>query len=128
MVHFLCGKRFAPPQGPFLRQIFEWALDSLQRLKRREELIPDPRNESVLHLRNKDEFFLLVDAHEQRIKAACSGDVTADDKLLLHIRAKLDPGTRSLARFIDGIDLFAHNAFQAEMAHRLENLSCWRLQ
>jgi len=50
LVHFLCGKRFAAPRGTFLRQIVESALDSLQRVERREKLIPDPRNEAVLHL------------------------------------------------------------------------------
>ena len=49
---------------------------------------------SILYLRRKDELFVLVNAHEQRIEAACTGDVTADDELLLHVRAMLDPRAR----------------------------------
>ena len=49
------------------------ALGSLQCLEGREELVPNSRDKSVLHFRDEDEFFVLVNAHEQRIKAACSG-------------------------------------------------------
>ena len=68
----------------------------------------------------------LVNAHEQRIEAACTGDVTADDELLLHVRAMLDPRARSLAGFVDGTDPFAHDAFQAEFTHGLKDLPGWR--
>jgi hypothetical protein len=37
--HFLCSQRLAPPGGPFLRQIPEVALGSLQRLESGNELI-----------------------------------------------------------------------------------------
>lgn len=64
---------------------------SLQRLKSREELIPDPWHEAILHLRDEDGFFLLLNAHQQRVEPASSGDVTADDELLLQVRAEFDP-------------------------------------
>ena len=51
-----------------------------------------PCHEAVLHLRDEDEFFHLVNAHEQRIEADGPWDVTANDKFLLQVRAKLDPG------------------------------------
>jgi hypothetical protein len=41
---------------------------------------------------------LFVNSHEQRIEPTRSGNVTADDELLLHIRAKLDPHARLIAR------------------------------
>ena len=48
-------------------------LDSLQRLESREKLVLKSRHKAILHLRRKDELFLLVNADEQRIEAACSG-------------------------------------------------------
>jgi hypothetical protein len=45
-------------------------------LESRKELIPNSRDEAVLHLRDKDESSVFVNAHEQRIEAACSGDIT----------------------------------------------------
>ena len=36
------------------------------------------------------------------------------------VRAKLDSGTRSGTKFVEGIDPFAHNAFETEPAHRLK--------
>ena len=94
----------------------------MQRLKSREELIPDPWHEAILHLRDEDEFFLLVNTHEQRIEAARSGDVTAYDELLLHVRAELDPCPGSLSRFVARTEPFADDAFQAELGHRLKHL------
>jgi hypothetical protein len=43
-------------------------------------------------------------------------------------RAELDPGTRSLASCVGGIDPFADDTFQTELAHRLKNLSRRRSQ
>ena len=51
-------------RSSLLRQIFEGAPDNLKCLERREEIIPDPRNETVLHFRSEDEFFVLVNAGE----------------------------------------------------------------
>jgi hypothetical protein len=65
LVHFLCGQGLAPPRGSFLRQILEGTLDGLECLKGRGELISNSQHKAVFHLRNEDEFFLLVDAHEQ---------------------------------------------------------------
>jgi hypothetical protein len=48
----------------FSGQIFKWALGSLQRLERMEQLVPDPRHEAILHLRDEDEFPFLVNAYE----------------------------------------------------------------
>ena len=70
---------------------------------------------------------VLVNAHEQRIEPLCSGNVSTDDELLLQVRAELDPRAGSLAWFVGGTDPFAYNAFQAELAHRLKNLSRRRL-
>jgi hypothetical protein len=78
---------------------------------------------SVLHLRNQDELVVLVNAHEQRVEFVRSWDVTANDELLFHVRAELDPCARSLAGFVGGIDSFSDDAFQTEFAHRLKNLS-----
>ena len=57
----------------------------------REELIPNSRDEAVLHLRNEDKLFVFINAHEQRIEHVRPGDVTANDKLLLSVNAVLDP-------------------------------------
>ena len=58
-----------------------------------EDLVPNSRHKPVLHLRDKDEFFVFVNAHEQCIEPAGAGNVTANDELLLSVRAVLDPGT-----------------------------------
>jgi hypothetical protein len=60
------------------------ALGSLQRLEHREELIPNSRDDAVLHLRNEDK---LINAHEKRIEPVRPGDVTANDKLLFSVNA-----------------------------------------
>ena len=39
--------------------------------------------EAVLHLRDEDELFVFVNAHEQCIKPVRTGNVTANDELLL---------------------------------------------
>jgi hypothetical protein len=68
------------------------ALGSLQRLEETgEELVANSRDKAVLHLRDEDKFFLLVNAHEQRVEAVRAEDVTANDELLLQVRKKLDP-------------------------------------
>ena len=67
------------------------ALGSLQRLEHREELIPNSRDEAVLHLRNEDKLFVFINTHEQRIEPVRPGDVTANDKLLFSVNAALDP-------------------------------------
>ena len=66
-----------------------WAVCSA--LRAPEDLVPKSRDEAVLHLRNKDELFILVNAHEQRIESAGARDIPADDEFLFHVRAVLDP-------------------------------------
>jgi hypothetical protein len=66
-----------------------WAVCSV--LRSREELVANSRDKAVLHLRDEDKFFLLVNAHEQRVEAVRAGDVTANDELLFQVRKKLDP-------------------------------------
>jgi hypothetical protein len=61
----------------------------LPRLKNREDLVSNSRHKAVVHLRDKHKLFVFINAYEQRIEGARSGDVTADDKLLLSIRAVL---------------------------------------
>ena len=92
------------------------------------EIIPDPRHKAVLHLRDKLELLVLINAYERCIEPACSRNVTADDELLLQVRAELDPGTRSGTRFVEGIDPFAHDALEAKLAHGLKNFARRRLQ
>ena len=60
-------------------------------LRSREEFISNSRHKPVLYLRNEDKLFVFVKAYEQRVESACAGDVAADNELLLHVRAKLDP-------------------------------------
>ena len=55
------------------------------------QLVANSRDKAVLHLRDEDKFFLLVNAHEQRVEAVRAEDVTANDELLLQVRKKLDP-------------------------------------
>ena len=93
----------------------------MQRLKGREELIPNSRHKAVLHLCRENEPLVFVDTHEQRIEAARSGDVTAYDELLLQVRAELDPCPGSLSRFVARTEPFADDAFQAELGHRLKH-------
>ena len=51
------------------------------------------RHEAVFHLRDKDELLVFVNTYEQRIEPVSTGNVTANDELLLSVRAVLDPGT-----------------------------------
>ena len=81
LLHLLCGQRFSPSRSSLLGQILEGALDSLQRLKSREDLVPNSRDKAVLHLCGEHELLAFVNAHEQRIKPTCAGNVTADDEL-----------------------------------------------
>jgi hypothetical protein len=60
-------------------QVSEGTLGSLERFERREDLVSDPRNKAVLHLRGEDEALLSVDAQEQTglhysglMKAGCT--------------------------------------------------------
>jgi hypothetical protein len=73
--------------GRFLKR----AVGGLQCLESREDLDSNPRYKPVLHLRDKDELFVFVNAHEQCIKPVGTGNVTSNDELLLSIRAVLDP-------------------------------------
>ena len=66
--------------------------ETLQRLESREDFVPNSRHKAVLHLRDKDELFVFVNADEQRIEPVGTGNVTANDELLLPVRAVLDPG------------------------------------
>ena len=52
----------------------------MQRLERREEFISNSRHKPVFHLRNENEFFVLINPHDQRIESTCAGNVTSDDK------------------------------------------------
>jgi hypothetical protein len=90
---FFRSQRLAPPRGPFLGQVFKWAADNSQFSKSREDFVPNPRHETVLNLRDEDEPFVFVNAHELRIEAMRTGNVTTNDELLLHVRTVLDPGT-----------------------------------
>ena len=58
----------------------QWA--TLSFLKSREDFVPNSRYKAVLHLRDEDELFVLVNAHEQCIEPVGTGDVTADDEIL----------------------------------------------
>jgi hypothetical protein len=66
-------QRFSPPRGSCLGQILEGALGSLQRLKSREDFVPSSLHKPVLHLRDKDEPCVFVNAHEQRIEPERTG-------------------------------------------------------
>ena len=68
-----------------LRGINPWFFES------RENFVPITRYKSVLHLRDEDELFVFVNAHEQRIEPGSTGNVTANNELLLSVRAMLDP-------------------------------------
>jgi hypothetical protein len=57
----------------------------LQRLERREELLPNSSTKPFFPLATK--ILLLVNAH--RIEPTRSGNVTADDELLLQVRASI---------------------------------------
>ena len=63
----------------------------LSAFESREDFVPNPRYKPVLHLRDEDELFVFVNAHEQCIKPVGTGNVTSNDELLLSIRAVLDP-------------------------------------
>jgi hypothetical protein len=67
------------------------ALGSLQRLEEPGRARREFAGQSRFHLRDEDKFFLLVNAHEQRVEAVRAGDVTANDELLFQVRKKLDP-------------------------------------
>jgi hypothetical protein len=83
---------FASPGCPFLRQISEGAMGSLQFFERRKDFVSNSRHKAaVLHLRDKDELFVFVNAHKQRIEPVGTENVTANDELLLSIRSVLDP-------------------------------------
>jgi len=66
------------------------------RLKSREELIPNSRDEAVLHFRHEDELFVFVNSNEQRVETVRAGDVTADDELLfMFVRSFIQAPDRS---------------------------------
>ena len=73
------------PQVPGVRPFDEGDLAD------QEELIPNSRHKTVLHLRHEDELFIFVNAHEQRIKPVATGNVTTYDEFLLSVYAMLDP-------------------------------------
>jgi hypothetical protein len=91
LLHFLCSQRLAPSRGSLLRQILEWAPGSLQRLERREDLVSNSRHKAVLPFRHEDELFVFVNSNEQGVEPMRTGDVTANDELLLSVGAVLDP-------------------------------------
>jgi hypothetical protein len=91
-LHLFRSQRLAPSRGPFLGQVFERAVDNSQLLESREDFVPNSPHETILHLRDKDELFVFVKAHKQRIEPVGTGNVTANDELLLSIRSLLDPG------------------------------------
>jgi hypothetical protein len=55
------------------------------------DFVPNSRHKSVLHLRDEGELVVFVNAHEQRIETTRSGNVAANDELLLSVRAVLNP-------------------------------------
>jgi hypothetical protein len=48
----------------------------------REDFVPNPRYKPVLHLRDEDELFVFVNAHEQCIEPVGTGNVTTNDEIL----------------------------------------------
>jgi hypothetical protein len=60
------------------------------RLESREDFVSISRHEAVLYLRHEDELFVFVNAHEQGIETERTGNATANDELLLSIRAVVD--------------------------------------
>ena len=80
-LHLFRSQRLAPSRDPFLGQVFEWAADSSQLLESRKNFVPNPRYKPVLPLRDKDEPFVFVNAHEQCIKPVSTRNVTADYEL-----------------------------------------------
>ena len=87
--HFLCSERLAPPRRPFLGQICEGALRSYQPLQSGKDFVSNSGHKAVFHLRHKEERLVFVNAHEQGIEAVRTRDVTANDELLLPVRAVL---------------------------------------
>jgi hypothetical protein len=53
-----------------------FGLHNFELLESWEDFVPNSRHKAVFHLRDEDEFFVFINAHEQRIEAACSGDIT----------------------------------------------------
>jgi hypothetical protein len=77
--------REAPFSGRFLNgQRTTLSLES------REDFVSISRHEAVLYLRHEDELFVFVNAHEQGIETERTGNATANDELLLSIRAVVD--------------------------------------
>jgi hypothetical protein len=93
LLHFLCSQRLGPPRRLLLGQVFKRAVDNSQLLESREDFVPSSQHEAILHLRDKDELFVFVNAYEQCIEPMGTGNVTANDEILAAVRAELDPGT-----------------------------------
>ena len=129
LLHLFGGESFAPTRGLLLGEIGEWAVVNDPLFELRKNLVANARDESVAHLCHEGQSLLFVNADDQRVEPMRARDVAADDELLLlHVRAELDPGAWSRAGFVDGIDQFSYDTFQAEFAHGLENLTRWRPQ
>ena len=73
LLHLFRSQRLAPSRGPFLGQVFKWAVGGSQCLESREDFDPNPPYKTVLHLRDKYELFVFVNAPKQRIKPLGTG-------------------------------------------------------
>jgi hypothetical protein len=109
LLHLINGKRLSPPRGFLFRKVAEWAIRPYELFELRKNLIPLQTHEAVFHLCDEDKLVVFIDADQQSIEAMRTGDVTADDKLLLGIGAELNPCSSALACLVNGTITFAND-------------------
>ncbi len=97
LLHVFNGKRLSPPRGFLFGKVLEWAVWRYEPLEFWENLVALHRREAIFHLCYKDEPGIFIDADQQSLEAMRTGNVAADDKLLLAVDAKFNPCSGTLA-------------------------------